>query len=126
MSEQSETGPGESSAVVAEASALSRMHSQGFSEEQELELEPQGPEGEIGVGYQGLPLYSGGIGIPNVKRLVSKPSEHQVVTSSRVCSGSRSKGCGKEQRGAEQDQRRRGELILNHKEALRAGRHSTQ
>lgn len=59
-------------------------------------------------------------------QMVSKSSEHQVVTSSRVCSGSEARGVERSRRGAEQDQRRRGELILNHKEASRAGRHSTQ
>lgn len=58
----------------------------------ELEVEPQGPEGEIGVEHQGLPLYSRGIGMPTVKRLIPKSSEHQVVTSSRVCSGNEARG----------------------------------
>lgn len=78
----------------------------------------------MGAGPWGLPLHSGGI--PNVKRLVSKSSEHQVVTSSRVCSGNEARGVERSRRGAEKDQRRRGELILSHKEASRAGRHSTQ
>lgn len=69
------------------------------SQRKELEAEPQGPEREIGAGHQGLPLYSGGIGIPNMKRLVSKSSEHQVVTSSRVCSGNEARGVEKSRGG---------------------------
>lgn len=38
MSQQGETGAGKSSAVVAEASALSRVCSQRFSEETSLKL----------------------------------------------------------------------------------------